>query len=112
MSKTFNFTAKIKKTEERAFVSIGDTALCVSGSGDKARFWLHQVTKRDEDGNVIESRPLFIVPVVDSQWAKNYGGTNRAVLHEIGREALASLQGVSASAVAGSEGTFEDKPPV
>jgi len=112
MGKTFNFVAKAKKADERAFVSLGDTALCVSKSGEKSRFWLHQVTKRDEEGNVLESRPLFIVPEVDQQYSKSYGGTNKTVLNEICREALASISGVPASAVAGSEGTFADKPPV
>lgn len=115
MGKTFNFVPKTKKTEDRAFVSVGDTALCVSKSQDgKNRYWLHQVTKRDEDGNVIESRPLFIVPEVDSQYARSYGGTNKVVLGEICREALASISGVPESAMTGASSgdTFADKPPV
>lgn len=112
MSKTFTFKPKAKTEAQRAFVSLGDTALCVSKTTEgKNRYWLHQVTKRDEEGNVVESRALFIVPEVDSQFAKSYGGTNKVMLGEICREALASVSGVPESAATGAN-TFADAAPV
>lgn len=115
MGKTFIFTPKPPKKEsaKRAFVSLGDTALSVGKSTDgKAnRFWLHQVLKRDEDGNVIDSRPLFLVPEVGAKYSQSYGGSNTTVLNDICREAIADISGVPANAVAG-EAFNDEQPPV